>query len=133
MPNNPMAIQMVGRKKNARKREPEGERTNSVCSLFCAGTSAFIESWSSPNLNYGESQPDCPKPAPLASNRGVLLLLVGKGNGGEGGIRTLVRVSPKHAFQACAFSHSATSPHCSAQNASLCAPDPLSSIAYRTC
>ena len=30
--------------------------------------------------------------------------------GGEGGIRTHVRVSPKHAFQACAFSHSATSP-----------------------
>jgi hypothetical protein len=31
--------------------------------------------------------------------------------GGERGIRTLVRVSPKHAFQACAFNHSATSPH----------------------
>ena len=30
--------------------------------------------------------------------------------GGEGGIRTHVRVSPKHAFQACAFNHSATSP-----------------------
>ncbi len=33
-----------------------------------------------------------------------------KGNGGETGIRTQVRVSPKHAFQACAFSHSAISP-----------------------
>src|SRR6476620_2157917 len=32
------------------------------------------------------------------------------GSGGETGIRTLVRVSPKHAFQACAFSHSAISP-----------------------
>ena len=31
-------------------------------------------------------------------------------NGGESGIRTHVRVSPKHAFQACAFSHSAISP-----------------------
>ncbi len=30
--------------------------------------------------------------------------------GGESGIRTRVRVSPKHAFQACAFSHSAISP-----------------------
>ena len=30
--------------------------------------------------------------------------------GGEGGIRTLVTVSRKHAFQACAFNHSATSP-----------------------
>jgi hypothetical protein len=30
--------------------------------------------------------------------------------GGESGIRTHVRVSPKHAFQACAFSHSAISP-----------------------
>ena len=31
-------------------------------------------------------------------------------NGGEGGIRTHDRVSPIHAFQACALSHSATSP-----------------------
>jgi hypothetical protein len=30
--------------------------------------------------------------------------------GGERGIRTLVTVSRKHAFQACAFNHSATSP-----------------------
>src|SRR6185369_5536410 len=30
--------------------------------------------------------------------------------GGESGIRTHVRVTPKHAFQACAFSHSAISP-----------------------
>ncbi len=30
--------------------------------------------------------------------------------GGERGIRTHVRVSPKHAFQACAFNHSASSP-----------------------
>ena len=30
--------------------------------------------------------------------------------GGEGGIRTLERDKPLHAFQACAFSHSATSP-----------------------
>jgi hypothetical protein len=30
--------------------------------------------------------------------------------GGEGGIRTLDTVSRIHAFQACAFSHSATSP-----------------------
>ena len=30
--------------------------------------------------------------------------------GGERGIRTLDRVSPIHAFQACAFNHSATSP-----------------------
>ena len=31
--------------------------------------------------------------------------------GGERGIRTLGRVSPTHAFQACAFNHSAISPH----------------------
>ena len=30
--------------------------------------------------------------------------------GGENGIRTHDRVSPIHAFQACAFNHSATSP-----------------------
>ncbi len=33
------------------------------------------------------------------------------GSGGERGIRTLVRLSPKHAFQACAIDHSATSPY----------------------
>jgi len=32
------------------------------------------------------------------------------GDGGEGGIRTLETVSRLHAFQACAFNHSATSP-----------------------
>src|SRR2546423_4623658 len=31
--------------------------------------------------------------------------------GGESGIRTHVTLSSKHAFQACAFSHSAISPH----------------------
>ena len=30
--------------------------------------------------------------------------------GGEGGIRTRVRLSPKHAFQACDLNHSSTSP-----------------------
>ena len=33
-----------------------------------------------------------------------------KKNGGERGIRTLETVSRLHAFQACAFNHSATSP-----------------------
>src|SRR5258706_15841635 len=45
------------------------------------------------------------------------------GTGGERGIRTLVRVSPKHAFQACAFNHSAISPR--RLNSSL-AREPLS-------
>ena len=31
--------------------------------------------------------------------------------GGERGIRTLGRVSPTHAFQACSFNHSDISPH----------------------
>src|SRR5437588_8146903 len=39
-----------------------------------------------------------------------------KRTGGESGIRTHVRVSPKHAFQACAFSHSAISPALLPQN-----------------
>ncbi len=42
--------------------------------------------------------------------REVLSRKLLKTNGGERGIRTLVRVSPKHAFQACAFNHSAISP-----------------------
>jgi hypothetical protein len=32
------------------------------------------------------------------------------GNGGETGIRTLGRISPTHAFQACSFNHSDISP-----------------------
>ena len=31
-------------------------------------------------------------------------------NGGENGIRTHERITSLHAFQACAFNHSATSP-----------------------
>ena len=31
-------------------------------------------------------------------------------SGGENGIRTHERIAPLHAFQACAFNHSATSP-----------------------
>ena len=42
--------------------------------------------------------------------RRALISLGLKGLGGESGIRTHVRVSPKHAFQACAFNHSAISP-----------------------
>ena len=37
-------------------------------------------------------------------------------NGGERGIRTLDTVSRIHAFQACAFNHSATSPHWNERN-----------------
>jgi hypothetical protein len=40
----------------------------------------------------------------------ICKLLILKIVGGETGIRTQVRVTPKHAFQACAFSHSAISP-----------------------
>jgi len=32
-------------------------------------------------------------------------------SGGENGIRTHERIAPLHAFQACAFNHSATSPY----------------------
>ena|SRR6185437_4487805 len=42
--------------------------------------------------------------------RGNSSLVGPRDSGGESGIRTHVRVSPKHAFQACAFSHSAISP-----------------------
>jgi hypothetical protein len=37
-------------------------------------------------------------------------------NGGRRGIRTLVTLSRKHAFQACAFNHSATLPLAVAYN-----------------
>jgi hypothetical protein len=48
--------------------------------------------------------------APVGGQRFPLIPNNYEGNGGESGIRTHVRVSPKHAFQACAFSHSAISP-----------------------
>ena len=41
----------------------------------------------------------------------LILFKKNKKNGGENGIRTHERVSPLHAFQACAFNHSATSPN----------------------
>ena len=43
--------------------------------------------------------------APKSLNQSLL-----ERTGGESGIRTHVTLSSKHAFQACAFSHSATSP-----------------------
>ena len=41
----------------------------------------------------------------------IKLSIVKLKNGGESGIRTHERVSPKHAFQACALNHSAISPN----------------------
>src|ERR1043165_3556143 len=58
------------------------------------------------------AEANCEKPAPLrvccalASSENV----GGKRSGGEGGIRTHGTLSRTHAFQACALSHSATSP-----------------------
>ena len=40
----------------------------------------------------------------------IIILKIFKISGGENGIRTHDRVSPIHAFQACAFNRSATSP-----------------------
>jgi hypothetical protein len=44
------------------------------------------------------------------SGKCALVSLRPRLNGGESGIRTHVTLSSKHAFQACAFSHSAISP-----------------------
>ena len=38
------------------------------------------------------------------------IMILGRGNGGQRGIRTLDTVARIHAFQACAFNHSATCP-----------------------
>ena len=43
-------------------------------------------------------------------------------SGGDGGIRTHDRVTPIHTFQACAFDHSATSPHSPWGRTPLAAP-----------
>ena len=48
--------------------------------------------------------------------------------GGERGIRTLGRVSPTHAFQACSFNHSDISPHEWNQQFSGTAPDASNTI-----
>src|SRR5579872_5498237 len=49
--------------------------------------------------------------------------------GGESGIRTHVPLSSKHAFQACAFSHSAISPALWEELRTRCLPG----LARRTC
>ncbi len=53
-----------------------------------------------------------PRPIPLgqAPFQAQIREKTPKKNGGEGGIRTPVTLSSNHAFQACAFNHSATSP-----------------------
>jgi hypothetical protein len=51
-------------------------------------------------------------------------------NGGRKGIRTLVTLSRKHAFQACAFNHSATLPQLFQVGAPKCAPG--TGAAYRS-
>ena len=43
-------------------------------------------------------------------NKNLLNLKIGLFDGGENGIRTHERIAPLHAFQACAFDLSATSP-----------------------
>ena len=48
---------------------------------------------------------------PLIQLYAVTLILINKENGGERGIRTPEERKPQHAFQACALSHSAISPH----------------------
>src|SRR5579871_4888225 len=48
--------------------------------------------------------------APAAPPARAVCGSANEGGGGERGIRTLDRVSPIHAFQACAFNHSAISP-----------------------
>ena len=55
---------------------------------------------------WSDSEPDWPR---LVQNSETVLQVF-RINGGERGIRTLDRVSPIHAFQACAFNHSAISP-----------------------
>jgi hypothetical protein len=40
----------------------------------------------------------------------IILFLATTFDGGENGIRTHERIAPLHAFQACAFNRSATSP-----------------------
>ena len=46
----------------------------------------------------------------LSTNNEINPYFKGLFNGGENGIRTHERESSLHAFQACAFNHSATSP-----------------------
>ena len=50
-------------------------------------------------------------PQPFDSSHFPAVAIRCRGAGGERGIRTLDTLSRIHAFQACAFNHSATSPH----------------------
>ncbi len=59
-----------------------------------------------PSSGGSEAMPN----ATACDNQQCFLNLVLKDNGGQRGIRTLDTVARIHAFQACAFSHSATCP-----------------------
>ena len=48
--------------------------------------------------------------APTFKNDQICIIICALFNGGENGIRTHERINSLHAFQACAFNHSATSP-----------------------
>ena len=47
----------------------------------------------------------------MIKNKLIEIVIKGLFDGGENGIRTHERIAPLHAFQACAFNHSATSPN----------------------
>src|ERR1022692_824281 len=64
--------------------------------VACGGLSGRLAALSVNHIGFD--------PVPATTRRRVLE------SGGETGIRTLDRVSPIHAFQACAFNHSAISP-----------------------
>ncbi len=67
----------------------------------------------SATANRGENQPFGSRESfdeDSANARHLPTSIRRKFPGGEGGIRTLGRVTPTHAFQACSFSHSDTSP-----------------------
>ena len=55
------------------------------------------------------------------------------GNGGETGIRTLGTLSSTHAFQACAFSHSAISPSGKRRPMHACLNTPFDCNVLRAC
>jgi hypothetical protein len=57
------------------------------------------------SLNIAEKSATCQRRQALAYKS-----LLSKENGGAGGIRTLDRVAPIHAFQACSLNHSDTAP-----------------------
>jgi hypothetical protein len=92
-PGTELTLSGKANPRNSEQREPPGKE-------------GVLAGWASLGLALRRKGAPTAQKTPVLSKRGS----PGGLGGGESGIRTRDRLSPMHAFQACAFNHSATSP-----------------------